>query len=98
MSTLFFKTTPWPVYGVNIGVNVGIVAFVIGIVYAYTAVRLKLNFWEEAFGLGDALFFLVFAISFPIASFIVLFVAGLFFSLVMGLYFRFKNKAFTIHN
>jgi len=96
MSTLFFKTTVWTVYTLNIGINIALVALIVGVLYAYTSVRLKVDFWREAFGLGDALFFLVFAIGFPIVSFIVLFVGSLFFSLLMGVYFRSKKENYTI--
>jgi len=96
MSLLFLKEASWYNYGLNVGVNLGVVIILITILYAYSKIKLKVNFWQEAFGLGDALFFIVFAISFPIVSFVVLFVAGLIFSLIMSLYFSKKKESYTI--
>lgn len=96
MAILFLKTTSYPVYGLNVGVNLGIVGFVLGILYTYTKLKLKLNFWKEAFGLGDALFFIAFAVSFPMVSFLVLFVGALLFSLVIGFFFQKQSKNYTV--
>jgi len=96
MTTLFYNATLIPIYSLNIGVNIGIILFILGIVYAYTTLKLKLNFWKEAFGLGDALFFIAFAIGFPIVSFLVLFVVALLFSLSLGVFFRLKTTIYTV--
>lgn len=85
MSALFFQSVPAIVFIINIAVNSALIIMVISILYVYASIKLKVNFWKEAFGLGDALFFLAFAISFPVVSFLILFVGSLFFSLIIGI-------------
>lgn len=60
-------------------VNLGIVLVVLSILFGYAKFKIKRPF-NQVFGLGDLLFFLVISFSFPTISFIVLFVGGVLFS------------------
>ncbi len=87
LSTLFlFSTTP-SIYAVNIGVNVLTILLVILLLFFYTKYRLNKPF-KESIGLGGLLFFICIAISFPIATFIVLFTFSLFFAALTFLFLK----------
>lgn len=80
--------TSWPLFGVHVGINLCLVAISIGILYLYARFKLKRPFLQETFGLGDALFFLVFAFLFPTITFLNFFVFSLLFSLIISLFLR----------
>ena len=71
--------------------NLAVVLLVIFVLFVYTKLKLKIALFE-AFGLGDLLFFLCMAISFPTASFLVLFSASLIFSFVVSVVFQKQLK------
>ena len=73
--------------------NLAVVLLVIFVLFVYTKLKLKIALFE-AFGLGDLLFFLCMAISFPTASFLVLFSASLIFSFVVSVVFQKQLKNF----
>ena len=84
LSFTYFLKTSTTQYMVNIGLNVGIVILIIGILFLYAKLKLKTAL-SNVLGLGDILFFIVIAISFPISTFVVLFSFSLLFSLVLYL-------------
>lgn len=85
-SQLFFST---------ILINLSFLVLLIGIVYLYSKLKLKTAI-SNTFGLGDGLLFLVLAFSFSSVSFLVLFVFGLVFSLILHLFFKQKTKQKTV--
>ena len=70
---------------INSSVNLFFVGFILVTCYGYTKLKLKQDFLKEVFGLGDLLFFVVICFSFSTVSFLILFVFGLFFSLLLHL-------------
>jgi len=86
-----------PVHFKNaIVINLGLIFSIVSILYIYSLVRIKRPFFKEVFGLGDALFFVTFAIAFPTATFIVFFVFSLLFSLGIWLIIKKNSKHNTI--
>lgn len=78
-----FKTT--------VIINLIFVSLLIFVVYAYSKLKLKTSI-SKTFGLGDALLFFALAFTFSSVTFLVLFVFGLFFSLVLHLFMKGKSK------
>lgn len=70
-------------------VNFGIVLVIVFVLFMYAKTVLKKDL-NSTFGLGDFLFFMVLAIGFPTAAFLVLFSFSLVFSLL--LYFLLKHR------
>lgn len=91
VSLLYYRNTNLNEFLINIVINFTVVIFIIGILLSYSWFKLKQPLFE-VFGLGDLLFFLVLAFSFPIPSFIILFVSSLLFSLVIFLLIKPKMK------
>ncbi|WP_299432215.1 hypothetical protein [uncultured Aquimarina sp.] len=77
-------------------INLGLIFSIISILYLYAKIRIKRPFFKEVFGIGDALFFLAFAVAFPTATFIILFVFSLLFSLGIWLIIKNNSKHNTI--
>ena len=67
--------------------NLSIVLTIILVLYVYANFKLKTSL-SKVFGLGDALFFIVMAVSFPTATFLVLFATSLLFSFVIAVLFK----------
>jgi len=67
--------------------NLSIVLTIILVLYAYANFKLKTSL-SKVFGLGDAFFFIVMAVSFPTATFLVLFATSLLFSFVIAVLFK----------
>lgn len=88
---IFFKQTVPEYFSANILQNFCVVLGIIGILYLYAKFKLKLSLFKDAFGIGDALFFIAFAFSFPTQVFIILLSFSLIFSCIASLLF-FKNK------
>jgi hypothetical protein len=91
MSLFYFTESNNLSYFTNISFNLGILTLVIGILHLYS--KFKLNSpLNTALGLGDVLFFISIAISFPITSFIILFTSSLIFSLLVFLFLKSSLK------
>jgi len=73
--------------------NLSIVLTIILVLYVYANFKLKTSL-SKVFGLGDALFFIVMAVSFPTATFLVLFATSLLFSFVIAVLFKKTLKKF----
>jgi hypothetical protein len=71
--------------------NLTIILTIILVLYAYANFKLKTSL-SEGFGLGDTLFFIVMAVSFPTATFLVLFATSLLFSFVIAVLFKKRLK------
>lgn len=65
--------------------NLFILSLILGISFLYTHFKMKVNFFKEAFGPGDLLFFIGMTFAFPTLSFIVILVFSLIFSLIIHL-------------
>jgi len=82
---LFLDTTPVVVvYLCQIFVNVALVGMVLMVLYTYSWYKIKRPFFSEVFGIGDVLFFIFLAVSFPVISFLVIFSLATFFSLILS--------------
>ncbi len=92
LSLLYLQSTSVKLYLFNIGINLFIIAIIMGILYSYTKLKLKTSL-TNTLGLGDILFFIIIALSFPLATFIVLFSFSLVFSLVLFLLLKSKLKS-----
>jgi hypothetical protein len=73
--------------------NLSIVLTIIMVLYVYANFKLKTSL-SKVFGLGDAFFFIVMAVSFPTATFLVLFATSLLFSFVIAVLFKKTLKKF----
>lgn len=74
--------------------NIAIVSGVVLILFLYAKFKLKTSLFK-VFGVGDLLFFAFMAVSFPTATFLVLFSSSLIFSLTMSIVFKAKLKKFV---
>lgn len=81
---------------INSGFNLLFVLFLLFFCYLYSRIKLKKNVLQSVLGLGDILFFMAIAFSFSIASFLVLFVFSLIFSLLMHTLLKHKQKETTV--
>lgn len=79
-----------------IGINFIMIAIIFLCSFLYAKLKMKVSFFKEAFGLGDLLFFVAFAIAFPTITFVIMFVFSLLFSLIMGIITKQKSKDQTI--
>lgn len=77
---------------INSLMNLAFVGFILITCYSYSKLKLKQSFLKEVFGLGDVLFLLAICFSFSTVSFLILFVFGLFFSLVLHLILKKSSK------
>ncbi len=80
---------------ISIAINIFSVGIVIGILALVSKFLLKKKL-KDGFGLGDALFFMVLAISFPTVTFLVLFSFSLMFALISHIIFKNKNEKKTV--
>ncbi|MEO0507373.1 MAG: hypothetical protein AAF090_14555 [Bacteroidota bacterium] len=76
--------------------NLLLVGIQTGILWGYTRFVAKKDFLNTSFGLGDLLFLGAFAFGFPTATFLVLMVSGLLFSLLLHWVLSYKREASTI--
>lgn len=80
----------------SILINTSLIVSIITVLYMYSAIKIKRPFFKEVFGIGDAFFFLAFAIAFPTVSFTILFVFSIIFSLVLWMILKKNSKHNTI--
>lgn len=87
------KSTSSNILFYNISLNIGFIAIIVLILYLYSIFFLKKNM-RDSIGLGDILFFLTLAISYPTVTFLTLFSSSLIFSLILFLFLKpyLKNK------
>ncbi len=87
MNLFYYLKSDTLVYLSNISINLTVLLVLMGILFLYSKLKLK-QALNTALGLGDILFFVVIAISFPVATFLVLFFYSLLFSLVLFLFLK----------
>ena len=75
--------------------NLCVIAIVILVLSIYSKIRLKKPL-KETFGMGDGLFFIILALGFPTATFLVLFSFSLLFSYVLFLVLKPNLKINTV--
>lgn len=92
---IHFTTQYIEIYILNLLLNFSGLLILVFILMIYTKLILKKKF-NEAIGLGDILFFLVLAVSFPTATFLVVFSSSLIFSLSFFLLLKPKFKDKTV--
>jgi hypothetical protein len=92
---LNFSKVNFTVFLVNISINVGFILILFSVLFLYARIKMKKEIFK-VFGVGDLLFFLVFASSLPTISFIVLFIFSLFFSLIVFLILKKKTTQSTV--
>ena len=90
------ELTPTTIALINTVSNLAFIVLMISFCYLYTLIKLKKPFLQSVLGLGDILFFMAIAFSFSIASFLVLFVFSLIFSLLMHTLLKHKQKETTV--
>lgn len=78
----FWTVGSWQ-FGIHIGMNLSVLALLIGILLLYTRIRMPEHPFLQVFALGDILFLVALALGFSTVSFITLLVFGLLFSLVL---------------
>ena len=83
-SFLFFSHSNLEYYLLSIFINIGIILIVVLLNYLFAKLVLKKNLLKEAVGLGDILFFIAFALSFPTVTFINFFVFSILFTFVLN--------------
>ena len=93
-SIYFLKTTPI-VFITTITINIAFILVVLLILNLYTRLKMKKRL-KETFGLGDALFFIGFALGFPTAAFLVLFCFSVFFSFLLFMALKRNLKTQTV--
>ncbi|MEM7086264.1 MAG: hypothetical protein AAF489_08790 [Bacteroidota bacterium] len=71
-------------YGTALLINAGLVLLILLVLYSYVRWVLRKNFLQEAFGLGDVLCLIAFAVSLPTLSFLYFLVSALFFSFLLN--------------
>ena len=76
-------------------INICIELILITVLFLYAKIVLKTAF-KQAFGLGDFFFFILLAIGFPTATFLVLFSFSLVFSLALFLILKKNSKFLTV--
>ncbi|CAL2079771.1 prepilin peptidase [Tenacibaculum vairaonense] len=82
--TIYYLNTLPSVFILNVSTNIGFILIIIGILHLYSKFKMKKKI-NEGIGLGDVLFFITLAVSFPITSFLILLSLSLVFSLLLFL-------------
>ena len=80
---------------IHISINMTVVGCILLILFLYTKWVMRRKLFE-AFGLGDLLFFLILAVSFPVPTFLIVFSSSLVFSFMVYMVVRPSLKEQTI--
>lgn len=88
---LLYKSMFFELFKTTVMINLAFVSFLILVIYSYSKLKLKTSI-AQTFGLGDALLFFALAFTFSSVSFLVLFVFGLVFSLVLHLFLKNRSE------
>ena len=95
MGFLHFKNSDPTVYFWNVIMNITVILIIYTVLFFYSLWKLKKSI-SQTFGLGDLLFFIVLAIGFSTAAFLVLFTLSLIFSLVFYIFIKSNLKIKTV--
>ena len=91
-SLIYYQHTFIEIFLINISLNTAIICAIALLLFLYTKIVLRKKLLE-AIGLGDFLFFIILAVSFPTITFLLLFSTSLIFSLLL---FLLLKSSFTI--
>ena len=92
---LLYKNTVRPVFLWTILINLGVILTLLSTIFLYSKFKLRTSI-SKTFGLGDALLFLALAFTFSSISFLLLFVFGLLFSLLLHLTVKSRTSNHTV--
>jgi len=81
---LFFLKTDLLFFITAVGINLTIVAFMVGVIACISKFVLQKKLFSEVLGLGDILLFIALAVSFPTLSFLNFFVFSVLFTYVIS--------------
>jgi len=95
LGVFHFSEVPYQQFVLSTLINSGIVLAIVFVLFMYAKTVLKKDL-KSTFGQGDFLFFMVMAIGFPTAAFLVLFSFSLIFSLMLFLLLKHKLKQKTV--
>lgn len=90
----FLNQNIWSFF-TNISFNLLVIIIVFSILFLYAKYKMKQDVFET-FGQGDLLFFLLIAMSFPIVSFLMIFVFSMVFSLLIYIFIKNNLKERTV--
>ena len=80
---LFYRSSHLSFFWISIALNLIIVMVIIFMNYLISKFLFKKDFFKEAIGLGDLLFFVCFTCCFPTMTFVYLFVFSILFTLIL---------------
>lgn len=89
---IYYQHSFIEVFLVNISLNTAIISAIALLLFLYTKIVLRKKL-SETIGLGDFLFFILLAVSFPTITFLLLFSTSLIFSLLL---FLLLKSSFTV--
>ncbi len=92
---LLYKNMFQELFITTLAINIAFVLFLLLVVFGYSKFKLKTSM-KQTFGLGDALLFFALAFTFASVSFLILFVFGLLFSLVLHLFLKNRSNLKTV--
>ena len=93
---LHFRQSLVDIFLHQILINFSIVLILFSGAFIYSRHKIKVNFFEEAIGLGDLLFFLGLAVAFPSEAFMVILVFSMIFSLLLHVFVSRTNEMKTV--
>ena len=91
----FFSVNEYSFY-IAVITNFLIILIVLLVLFLYSKFKLRVNFINGSFGLGDVLFFLALCLAFPTVTFTILFVFSVMFSLALHIFFKRYYKFTTV--
>lgn len=92
---VYYQETAKQLFVLHVTLNIILVSLLSLILWVYTKFKMKVKL-SEALGIGDVIFFLVFAVGFPLKTFLWLFVSSLVFSLILHILTKSIRKDETI--
>lgn len=93
---LHFKESLSELFLLRVVFNIGAIALIFLFSFFYAQLKMKINFFKEAIGLGDILFFFGLSVAFPTEAFVVILVFSMIFSLGLHAFVSRKQKDQTI--
>lgn len=88
---LFYNNVMPELFKTSLTINISFILFLVFTILVYSKLKLRTSI-SETFGLGDGLLFIALAFTFSSVSFLVVFVFGLIFSLIMHLFLKNKSE------
>lgn len=92
---LLYNTILPELFYITLLINIIFISILITVVFLYSKIKLKTSI-INTFGLGDSLLFIALAFTFSSISFMILFVFGLMFSLLIHIVFKKNSRYKTV--